>query len=232
MILSELSLPDLIGMFVSFLLTLMVFSYVIGDNALFRIAISIFVGVASGYAAVVIWYNVLWPQLIYPVIYGGQNDRMFAIIPLALGVLLLFKAVPRFSMLGNPAVAYLLGVGMAAAIGGAILGTVVPQSVASMNLLDLRLTPPEEDAVSQLVKGGAILLGTLTTLLYFHFRVRQVPNQSPARPRWMEPIAWVGQAFIAVTFGALFAGIYSAALTALIERVQFLKDFLFALVAS
>ena len=55
MSLAQLSLPDLAGTILGFFLTLMVFSYVFGDNGLFRAAIYIFVGVASGYAAVVAW---------------------------------------------------------------------------------------------------------------------------------------------------------------------------------
>ena len=50
----------LIGPIVAMLLTIMVLSYIIGDNILFRLAVHIFIGVASGYAAVLILYNVLW----------------------------------------------------------------------------------------------------------------------------------------------------------------------------
>ena len=41
------------------ILTLLVFSYLIGDNPLFRIAIYLFIGVSSGYAASVVWHSVL-----------------------------------------------------------------------------------------------------------------------------------------------------------------------------
>jgi len=36
----------------------------------------------------------------------------------------------------------------------------------------------------------------------------------------------IGQSFIAVTFGVLFAGIFSAALVALIERFEFIVNFM------
>lgn len=229
---AALNLADLIGMVVGFTLTLMVFSYIFGDNALFRIAISIFIGVASGYAAVVAWYNVIWPQLIIPAAYGTSSERLYVIFPLVMSGLILFKISPRLSALGNPAVAYLLGVGMAAAIAGAIFGTVLPQSLASMNLFDLGLMPPGEDVILQLIKGSTILLGVFTTLIYFHFGVRQKANQPASRPKWLAALAWVGQFFIAITLGALFAGVYSAALTALIERVNFFKDFIYALIAA
>jgi hypothetical protein len=232
MSLAQLSLPDLAGAILGFALTLMVFSYVFGDNALFRAAIYIFIGVASGYAAVVAWYNVIWPQLIIPVAFGSQSERLFAAFPLLLAALLLFKASPRFSSLGNPAIAYLLGVGAATAIGGAILGTAFPQALASMNLFAQETLTQGGNTIYQLTKGGFILVGTLATLAYFHFGARQYPNQPPGRPKWLEWTGWVGQVFIAMTFGVLFAGVYSAALTALIERVYFIRDFILALFAS
>jgi hypothetical protein len=125
--------------------------------------------------------------------------------------------------------AYLLGVGAATAIGGAILGTAFPQALASMNLFDQANLTQGGNTIYQLTKGGLILVGTLVTLAYFHFGTRQHPNQPPSRPKWLEWVGWVGQAVIAMTFGVLFAGVYSAALTALIERVYFIRDFILAL---
>jgi hypothetical protein len=230
---AEISLVDLIGAIVGFFLTVIVlFSDVFSDNPLFRVAISIFIGVASGYTVIVAWYNVILPQLIVPAAYGNQSERLFILFPLVLGGLLLFKASPRLSGVGNPAMAYLLGVGAAAAIGGAVLGTVLPQAYASMNLFDSRLYGPEESTLTNLAGGSVILLGTVTTLAYFHFSARQVQSQRAERPKWLEALAWVGQIFIAITLGALFAGVYTAALIALIERVQFIKDFIFALMGS
>ena len=57
---------ELISGAIGFLLTLLIFSYLIGDNPLFRSAVYIFIGVSSGYAAVVVWHNVLLPKLFQP----------------------------------------------------------------------------------------------------------------------------------------------------------------------
>ena len=40
-------------------------------------------------------------------------------------------------------------------------------------------------------------------------------------------IAVVGQVFIAITLGTLFAGVFSAALTALVDRIESLLLFIF-----
>jgi hypothetical protein len=227
--LGQVSMPELVGTLLGFMFTLFVFSYIFGDNALFRIAMSIFVGVASAYAGVVAWYNVVWPQLLRPLIFGNQSERLFVLIPLFFCGLLLLKISPRFSRFGNPAMAYMVGVGVAAAIGGAVLGTIFPQISATINLFDMDAVRVEENVVWQLARGGMILVGTLATLVYFQFGAVKSKGSSATRPEWLEWLALVGQVFIAITFGALFAGVFSASLTALIERLYFLLNFVFSL---
>ena len=130
------SMADLFGVLVGFLLTLLVFSYLFGDNVLFRLGIHLFIGVSTGYIAVLVWNNILWARLFVPFINGSPGERLMALIPLGLGVLLLMKASPRLSGWGNLPVAFLVGVGAAAAVGGAILGTIF-----------LRASPPSINSI-------------------------------------------------------------------------------------
>ncbi|MFH1906310.1 MAG: hypothetical protein ABIL11_02840 [Chloroflexota bacterium] len=212
---------DLITASVSFLFTLMVLSYLVGDNPLFRLAIHIFIGVSAGYAAAVAWHQVLSPKLIQPLLFGGLLESILAIVPLLLGALLLMKLSPRTAWLGNPAMAFMVGAGAAVAVGGAVLGTLFPQILASINLFDLK-TP------ERLFEGSIILIGTLTTLTYFHFGAKATPS-GPQRGRLVDALGGIGQVFIAITFGVLFAGAYAAAMTALIERLNFLWTFIASL---
>jgi hypothetical protein len=85
-------------------------------------------------------------------------------------------------------------------------------------------------SLERLARGSVILVGTLTSLIYFHYGARPRPGEPSKRPEWLESLGWVGQVFIAITFGALFAGVYSAALTALIERLHFLGDVIISLI--
>src|SRR5512143_3463742 len=114
---------DLLGGLISFLLTLMVLSYLVGDNPFFRMAVYIFVGVSAGYAAAIAWWQILWPRVFGPLLVGTLSERILALLALGLGILLLMKISPRTSQLGNPVMAYLVGVAAAVAIGGAVLGT-------------------------------------------------------------------------------------------------------------
>ena len=222
----NLELPDLIGAILGFVLTLMVVSYVIKDNALFRLAIHIFIGVSAGYATVLVIYNVIWYQLLAPLILSPLEKVYLVVPPILLGIWLFAKASPKLSRLGSPVVAFLVGVGAATAITGAVSGTLFPQVGATINLFDLGATGLSgAKLVGWVVNALFILIGTLTSLAYFHFGVRSRGDQAAQRPLWIEVLSQIGQVFIAIAFGALFAGAYAAALAALVERVSFIWDF-------
>ena len=70
-----------------------------------------------------------------------------------------------------------------------------------------------------------MLLGTITTLVYFHFGAKSTPD-GPQRSRLVIVLGWIGQVFIAITLGVLFAGVFAASMTALIERLNFIWSFL------
>jgi hypothetical protein len=222
-----MSLPDWIGAFLGFVLTLLVFSYLIGDNPLFRIILHIFIGVSAGFTAVVVIYNIILPRLIVPIFISNRSEQILSLFPLILAGLLFSKISPRFAFIGNLPMSYLVGVSAAAAIGGAVTGTVIPQILASMNLFDVQSNQPFDANVGlRLVNGIIILIGTIATLAYFQFGKFSQANEKTQFQTWIDGLGQIGQVFIALTFGFLFAGIFSAALTALIGRVLFSVDFI------
>jgi len=227
-------LADPIGVVIGFILTIMVLSYIIGDNILFRLAIHIFIGVASGYAAVLILYNVLWYQVLVPVLQVftvGKSLNLatytIRVLPaIILGIWMLTKLSPRLARGGTPVLAFLTGVGAATVVGGAVLGTLFPQVGASASVLDIHSAPSElNQLVGWFINALIILVGTATTLIYFQFGTRRQEEGGPAqRPLFMEYISTVGQGFLVITLGVIFAGVYLAALVALIDRVRFLWE--------
>src|SRR5512138_2606579 len=106
---------DLIAGVIAFLFTVMVLSYLIGDNPLFRVAVYIFVGVSAGYVAVVAWWQVLWPNVVVPVLTGSPGQKALLAIPILLSGLLLMKAWPPLTRLGMPSMGLMVGVGAAVA---------------------------------------------------------------------------------------------------------------------
>jgi hypothetical protein len=227
-------LADPIGAIIGFVLTVVVLSYLIGDNILFRLAVHVFIGVASGYAAVLILYNVLWYRVLVPVLQAFNTGELQSlptyVIQVApaiiLGLWMLTKVTPGLSRWGTPVLGFLSGVGAATVVAGAVLGTIFPQVGASANLLNSQTAPPElSKLVGWFINGLVVLVGTITTLIYFHFGVKPQEEGEPVhRPLVLDYLSTAGQGFIVVTLGVLFAGVYIATLSALIDRVRFLWD--------
>jgi len=212
---------DLVTGIVAFLFTLFIFSYLIGDNPLFRLAVYIFVGVSAGYVAAVAYRQVLWPDLFFPLLTGSIAQKALLVIPLILSALLLTKVSPRLTSLGMPAMALLVGVSAAVAVGGAVTGTILPQAVATIDLFDTHAAASVPQWVQMMFNGAWILVGVITTLVYFHFGAHTTRDGSARRLGLIEFVAFIGSIFLAIALGVLFAGVYSAALTALIDRFHF-----------
>ena len=214
---------ELISAFIGLILTLMVFSYLIGDNPLYRFAIYLFIGVSAGYAVTVVWHSVLVPKLFAQL--SDPNQLVLSVVPIVLSISLLAKLSPRTSSLGNLAMGILVGVGAAAAIGGALIGTLLPQVQASMEAFNIRSAGGGSNAVFKLVEGFVMFLGTVFTLASFQFSASKAADGTIKRNPILDGIAWVGRIFIAVTLGVIFAGVYMAALTAMIERLSSFINF-------
>jgi hypothetical protein len=206
---------------VAFVLTLLVFSYLLGDNFLFRLVTYLFVGVSAGYVFVLVLFQVVIPRLIQPLqTYGLVEMLIFVAVPLVLSALLLTKISPRLAGLGTLPMAYLVGVGAAVAIGGAVFGTLLGQVTGVGQEVAHAQTPLD------FLGGLIILVGAICTLVYFQFSANSPrqgqPGASAQRGALVESLARIGQIFIGITLGALFAGVYAAALTALMERIGYI----------
>ncbi|HEX7395745.1 MAG TPA: hypothetical protein VF313_12535, partial [Anaerolineaceae bacterium] len=114
---------DLIWGLVGFFVTLMVFSYILGDNPFFRLVTYLFIGVAAGYVFLTLLEQVMWPKLVLPLF----NGSLISVIPLILGLFLLTKLFPRFNRLGDIPMAYLVGAGASITMGGLMVGSLIPQ---------------------------------------------------------------------------------------------------------
>jgi hypothetical protein len=223
---------DLITAVLSFLFTLLIFSYLIGDNPLFRIAVYIFVGVSSGYIAAIAWWQVIWPRLIQPLttamISGSLEEKGLMLVPFVGAVLIIMKASPRLAGMSRIVMAFLVGVGASVTIAGAVSGTLIPQVMGTINAFDTNPIIGKDFSyfIELVINGSVILAGTIFTLTYFHFGARSKADGSTHRFALIEMSAWVGRIFIGIALGTVFAGVYAAALTALIERLMSLVNFL------
>lgn len=206
--------PEFLIGLLSLLFTVLILSYVVGDNPAFRLAVHVFIGISAGYVAAIVLLQVIANKLIVPLVFGDIYQQVLVVIPLILGLMLFTKLSPRIEWIGRPVVAFLVGTGAAAVVAGAIMGTIYPQVASSVNELN------PNRGLLDLLGGVFILLGTVATLAYFQFTVIGQKTSGGAQGLVIKVITFVGQIFIAITLGTLFAGVFSAALTALIDRIQ------------
>jgi hypothetical protein len=236
-----------VGTLVAFILTLMVYGYLGKDNAflhgLYRVAAYLFVGVALGYGAIVAWHSVLVPRLLLRL----EGRQWWYLAPLALCLLLLAKVGRSrgdrsWSGLGNVTLAFLFGIGAALALGGSLVGTLIPQiqgAFVSLNPDHYRGLAAQEGGLPLVYVSNAVLIaiGTISSLLYFTFTagVQREPR-SRMWPRLLDGMVRTfrgfGRVFLMFTFGALFAMTSLSYLSALVARIWFLIEtiweFLFA----
>lgn len=224
-----MNMPEMIWGMVGLLLTVMILSYLIGDNLFFRLATSLFVGVTAGFLTLLIINQIVWPFLLQPLITGSWIARLWVVVPLGLAVLLVISQFPRFSGAGRVPLAFLAGLTAAIAIGGAVFGTIIPQMRAVVAVFDpLSWYQVPGQTWLRVMDAVVMLIGVVATLSYFHFgRGRQQADDegNTARPRVFEAMAKVGEVFIGVALGAIFAGIFSTALLAMIDRILFISQF-------
>lgn len=228
-----MNLSEMIWGAVGFLLTVMILSYLIGDNFFFRLAGHLFIGLTAGYLTVVFVNHIFLPYLITPFIAGSWVERLWLVIPMVLILLLLLGQIPRLSSLGILPLAFLIGLTAAMAIGGAVFGTLIPQAQAVIEAFDpgIWYAVPEETWL-RITDAVVMLLGVIGTLSFFHFGRKKNAGdakEETKRPYPLELLSKVGQVFMGITLGVVFAGVFSTALISLIDRIYVLGDFIISL---
>jgi hypothetical protein len=207
----------------SFLFTVALLSYLIGDNPLYRVALHLFVGVSIGYGTLVVIYQVLRPRLIEPLTSGDPTLVLLTVVPLVLFIFLILKLGPRTAAVGNVGVAFLIGVGTGVATGGALTGTLIPQIRATW----LSVSPP---SVGDLLNNLVIIAGAATTLLAFQFWLGRGEGRATRGPTVMRLLRGVGRAFMIVALGVVYGGAILSGIAVLSERLGTLAETAAALI--
>ncbi|MGI6258261.1 MAG: hypothetical protein ACOYKC_00140 [Anaerolineaceae bacterium] len=216
---------DLLLMFAGVVLSLMVFSYLLGDKLFFGVSMYLLVGVTTGYAAVVLIKRVLLPMLVMPLMDLPTVPGLLALVPLLLSLLLVWSLFKKSSKITTLPLNILTGILLAIAIFGITRGTLAPQLLSIVDAFDPKLVVkgnmPNWTAIFE---AFMMLLGVISVLFFFHHRnKRETSNESP-QP-WLDGIRAVGQMFIGISFGAIFVGLFCTGLTALIATLERIIDF-------
>jgi hypothetical protein len=200
------SLADLGGLLVGFGLTILIYSYLVRDNPLYRLAIHLLVGATGGYVAVVVVSQVIAPVvgLVTADPYSEQATAWF--LPLLLTLLLLLKASSGLAWLGNSAMAVIVAIGAGVGLVGALVGTLIPLSTSGYSG----------------ALGALVALLTIVALAYFFFYARS-EERRPGRG-YLRYLRAAGRFVIIVALGGVFAGLLNSSLVLLSERVGYFID--------
>jgi hypothetical protein len=208
------------GMALGLFFTVAILSYLLlDDNILFRLGAYCLVGVSAGYLMAVMLSSVLLNQYLSPL---AEKNLPLLFILLVLGLLLFSRVLPRGSSFALVPMAFLVGVGAAVVVGGALTGTFLPQAVAATEPNLLPADAKGQLDILSMAENWFVLIGTLTTLAYFHFSARPRGGAEPVAPPGIAQVAQIGKVFLSITLGALYAGALLSSLAILVERVYFL----------
>lgn len=143
------------GTWVSAILMLCVYSYLIKDNKVFGLAQRLYVGVGMGYGAALAMKNVV--QFGFRPLAEGSTR---VIIPIVIGLLAYLKWVKPVAWVSRIPASFVVSLGAALTLRGAIQAQFIDQ---------IRGTMLPMISINNLI----IVAGTTSTLLYFFFRERQ-----------------------------------------------------------
>lgn len=220
-----------IGVWAAFILTLMVYTYLIADNFLYRAAVYIFAGLTAGFSILVIWQSVMTPWFNDLQQVDNVIDLTIDLLPLIFVLSLAINPKPniqglpvlsrflRFLLLAvaglrRIVLAFLIGVGAAVTLVGVTSGTLLPLTVSVGRSPALGM-----------VSGAITIIGTISVLIYFQYAANRKDDGTTERPNILAKLfGGVGGYVIAVTMGAIYAGAIATSLVVFSERIAFLVE--------
>ena len=208
---------ELVTVLIGFILTLCIYSYLVGDNPLYRLAVHLLVGVSAAYAAVVAVREVFLPLAQRLVADPVATDSLLWLLPLFFALLLMLSWLRPVAWLADSSVGALVGVGAAVALVGTITGTLIPQVFLVEN---------------NILLAASIAVLTVLALLYFQFTGKPGVDGTFAVAGAQRIIAIGGRLVLSIAFAALFAGLLATSLALLVERVSFFASWFVELIGG
>lgn len=208
------------GAWVATGLTLLIFSFLYKDTPLFKFAEHLYVGVSIGYTIVKTYDTVIMHLIIKPI---AENGEFALLIPVAIGMLMLTRYVPKAAWMSRYAFAFIVGMGSGLAIPRTISSFILKQvedtvrpllSIAGSDSLmfSMNLLNPASN-----LNAIIILLGVSSVLFYFFFSIE---HSGVGRV-----VARTGIMFLMIAFGAAFGYTVMARMSLLIGRLTDLIEF-------
>jgi hypothetical protein len=168
------------GLWTQVVCILAVYTYLYKDNPVWRIAENVFLGTATAYWFVYMFYNYIWPAIDEWVLTNGEWHYILAII---LGLMIFFRYVPSLAWLARYPMSFWVGYGTGyiLAFNPAVWLVQISDSFVALNSLENIL----------------LFVGILATLTYFFFTIAK---ENPV----VGAVAEVGKWYIMIALGSAF----------------------------
>ena len=210
---SSIDMGGIVGVWCVVLLTLSIFSYLYGDNPFYKAAEHIFVGVSAGYIFTITFWDTIWPNLfgrLFPnYVKAGFEFEIIYIIPLILGIFMLFRLSKKYTWLSRISIAYIVGMAAGLKFYVFLNSNLLIQIKSSM--IDLSGT------YYSIINEIIILIGVISGLIYFFF--------SKEHTGVVGKISRIGVYFLMIKFGASFGFAVMGRISLLIGRFEELIEF-------
>ena len=221
------SLSRTIGLWVSAVFTLCIFSFLYRDNPFYKFVESVLIGVSAAYWMVIAFWTVVVPNVfgrLAPDVISRwatpgtiSNAEMVYWVPLILGVMLLWRLAPKGAWISRWPLAFIIGTTAGFRLIAYLEADFLSQ--ISNTILPLVVLQGEEAKsldIAASLKNLLIVVGVLSGLAYFFFSVEHKGA--------MGKVSRVGIWFLMITFGASFGYTVMGRITLLAQRIEFLFD--------
>ncbi|MCH8344659.1 MAG: hypothetical protein IH983_11795 [Planctomycetes bacterium] len=222
----QFSLARSIGVWLAALFTLFVLSFLIKDNPLYKVAESVFVGISAAYWMVVAFWDQIVPNLIgklsptfvrnwaMPGLGEDARQELIYLIPLVLGMMLLWRLSPKGGWISRWPMAFFIGTFCGLRLIRFLQADFLTQIRNSID--PLYVTEGGVFDVWASLANIILLIGVLSCLVYFFF--------SFEHKGIVGRIAKLGIWFLMITFGAGFGYTVMGRIALLAIRLEFLFD--------
>ena len=224
----ELSLAHTAGIWTAAFMTLAVLSFLYRDNVIYKLSESVFIGVSAAYWMVVSFWTVLVPNLLGKLVpqaiqawampgLSPVRDEHWSlnIIPLVLGVMLLWRLAPKGTWISRWPLAFIIGTTAGLKLVSFLQADFLSQIKASIKPL-LVINPNGSIVWLDSLSSTLLLVSMLAALTYFFF--------SWEHKGAFGKVSRIGVLVLMITFGAAFANTVMARIALLGIRFEFLFD--------
>jgi len=225
------SMSRTVGTWLAALFTLAIFSFLYRDNPFYKTTEAIIVGVSAAYWMVVGFWDTLIPILfanlfpdlirasIQPGIDADASMAFKYLIPLVLGIMLLWRLAPVGGWISRWPMAFIIGAFCGLRLVAFIHADFLSQingSIIPIWAMEVEPDEPPSFDFWESVKNIVLLLGILCCLVYFFFSIEHKGAVGQT--------ARVGIFFLMITFGAAFGYTVMGRIALLAIRLEFLFD--------